>query len=187
MFFLKLFEFNNRLLEDYQLDELITNLSKTTNSPDSNKLDNLLLRQSISTNSLSSLTSDEKEKGITYVLFSNINIILIENQSEYFYPFLTFKLYNMVARIEFQLSKGLFTVDLDTISKIISYNYIADAWEPLIEKCFVKIKFIKQINLNVNRTSFDILIPLQEQTLQQTLNINLSDLNVSNNYFYLII
>ena len=146
------------------------------NTKDSNKF------QFISSVDFNSFISNKQnsftDKGIIYILLSNINIILIENQHDYFYPFIAFRLYNLVAKVEFQNFKGLFTIDVDTISKIVSYNYIADAWEPLIEKSLIKVNFTKQINANLNKSSFKITIPLQKHNLQQSLNVNLSDLNV---------
>ena len=85
----------------------------------------------------------------------------------------------MIAKLETQKFGRSLITHLDIIFKIVSYNYLASVWEPLVEKAFVKLKVIKISDNSISSTSVDVVIPLQEHNIYQSLNINLSDLNVS--------
>ncbi len=186
---------NYDLLSDRNFDYLIYNLSKAHS-------ESLSKEGSFDRSIIVPNEEDTEEKGVVYLLCSNINTVLIENQKKNYYPFLTFKLYNMVAKLEYQQGIGINSVyrssvsssgnglnnygrinkilsaELNTLTKVLSYNHIADTWEPLIEKFIIKMKFLKENTEKISRTSYQITFPLQDHNLHQSVNINLSDLNV---------
>ena len=132
--------------------------------------------------SLDNNYTTDSGKGIIYLICSNINVVLIDNQSDTYYPFISFIIYKMLTKVETQKFGRSVVTHSDLIFKIVSYNYLASVWEPLVEKSLANAKIIQIRDSTISSTSVDIVIPLQGHNIYQTLNINLSDLNVIFNF-----
>ncbi len=136
-------------------------------------------QKSIDENDLDTNSTTDSGKGIIYFIWSDINIVLIDDQADTYYPFISLIVYKTVTKVETQKFGRSVITHLDTIFKIVSYNYLATMWEPLIEKSLFRSKIIQINDQTIKSTSVDITVPLQEQNIFNTFNINVSDMNVS--------
>ena len=93
--------------------------------------------------------------------FKEIDIILIDNSTGSYYPFLNLNLKDKKTKIE-----NINNININVSLCLNSYNYIACIWEPLIEKTEINFSYLKNEKINFYFENYDLLI-------------NLSDMNIS--------
>ncbi len=63
--------------------------------------------------------------------------------------------------------------------KIITYNYLASVWEPIIEKTMVSLEIVQNYaDEKISSHIFNITIPTNSEKPYSAFNINISDLTV---------
>ena len=63
--------------------------------------------------------------------------------------------------------------------KIITYNYMAGVWEPIIEKTMLNLEIVQDYaNDKISSNTFNITIPINKTKQYSAFNINISDLTV---------
>lgn len=105
---------------------------------------------------------------------------MIDDHANTLYPFLS------VVIQKFNLANDCRTLRHSAIFvtflfKLITYNYFAAIWEPLIEKSSVSFDYEKTIENNIIYTKTNLNIFEYKQSI---MNINISDLTVKLIFFY---
>ncbi len=116
----------------------------------------------------------EKKETVFKREFSNngIQLILIDDHSNTFYPFLCFSIIEINIKTEIQ--SEINNLNSSLIFKVLSYNYLAGVWEPLIEKT----KFtIDSITDELNNRIYT-LKSHNTKKVGPDININISDLMI---------
>ena len=108
-------------------DDLIRLESPTTNNLE------LDINQKTKLNKKSKSTISDKGIGEFHFQGDEVSIVLIDDESETYYPFLCFDLNNLKMNQKF-ISYFQNTMNLSFIGKGLIYNYFAGNWEPIIEK-----------------------------------------------------
>ena len=141
---------NNQLINIMLINEKIENNSNLNN----NKVKNIENKHIIDNN--------EQYK---YISIESLDLILIDNDSNTYYPFLSFILNDF--KLNYSILKNNNILDNKFLLKILIYNYYAGVWEPCLEKNYFNIKYETISN---NYTNF--YINLNE------INFNISDLYI---------
>ena len=92
---------------------------------------------------------------------SNLDIVLIDNSTGSYYPFINISLSDFYIQIPNNSS-----LEMNVFLAVNSFNYIACIWEPSIEKTLIKFQFFRD---EKTRMIFEI----------KELLINVSDMNIS--------
>ena len=136
--------------------------------------------------SLCSYTKSKKEKKETNesldilgvgvatatIYAQGVQIILIDDHANTFYPFVCFSLSETNITSEMLNNKTLF-ISADTFIKALSFNYIAGVWEPILEKSKFNIDIEKEPGVV---SSESLIVQIKAEKL---VNINISDLSLS--------
>ena len=105
--------------------------------------------------------NDSKIKIFGEINFIELDIVLIDNSTGSYYPFLNLSLKEIMTNIT-----NLNKIDIRVSLSLNSFNYIACIWEPTIENTNIKLQYLQH-----DKTSFIIE--------DNELLINLSDMNIS--------
>ena len=109
--------------------------------------------------------------------FKDFQIIVIDDQANTYYPFLSFFFYdiNMSNSYKIEKKNALF---LSQYLKVIIYNYFAGKWEVLIEKSLFQLEVhTNYSDKNETKRIINISLP-SENKEYSALNINISDISV---------
>ena len=93
------------------------------------------------------------------IAIDNINILMIDDKDETYYPFFSFDIVN------FKLNNQYYSLyenclEINALVKTLIYNYIAGVWEPLLERTLVEFILINDsTDCNNIKSSVDILVP----------------------------
>ena len=96
-----------------------------------------------------------------YVIFHGRFLLTFNYFIIFGYTFISFIIYKMLTKVETQKFGRSVVTHSDLIFKIVSYNYLASVWEPLVEKSLANAKIIQIRDSTISSTSVDIVIPLQ--------------------------
>jgi len=125
------------------------------------------------------LIIDNKENKM-FFNFKKIEIILINDHANHYYPFFSIKFKNLNIKNIGQFSKSEYIINSEL--KLKTFNYIANLWEPLLEKTFLYLeyKYSKQVNDNNDKEKTYIFITfMNQQKNKAKLDLNISDLTVN--------
>lgn len=113
----------------------------------------------------------------TIMKFKKIEVMLIDDHSDHYYPFFLMKFKNINIINNSQMNKTDYLVDTEI--KLKTFNYIANLWEPLLEMTFLQIKYIysKQVNV-IDKEKIDLILAFMNGEKQAKLDLNISDLTV---------
>ena len=123
---------------------------------------------------------------ISKITIKKIEIILIDDHANLYYPFLYMKIKNLMSynsSLEFNKTNNIIIFEFN----LRSNNYLANIWEPLIEKTDIEIDIISSKNLNESTMNENSVVNvLFNKNDMHKLNLNISDLTVRNflNYFF---
>ena len=135
------------------------------------KIENEILKKN---KEVKDLLKEEKEQLIFKREFRNngIQLILIDDHSNTFYPFLSFSIVEFNIKTENQIE--IKNMQISLIFKVLSYNYLAGVWEPVIEKTKLTIDSVTdQLNNRIYT-----LKTYNTKKVGPDININISDLMI---------
>ena len=71
-------------------------------------------------------------------------------------------------------------INASSMIKVITYNYLAGVWEPIIEKTMLNLEIVQDCaDEKISSNTFNITIPINKSKQYSAFNINISDLTVS--------
>lgn len=121
----------------------------------------------------------DKGMGVITIVSQGLQLILIDDHSNTYYPFLSIVIQEMQLTNE-NLNFNQSIMNIGTIMKVLVYNYIAGVWEPLIEKTQINIEVTKDNSDDkVHSTSVNIHLPVPENKPLLAFNLNISDMTIS--------
>jgi hypothetical protein len=121
----------------------------------------------------------DKGMGVSTIVSQGLQLILIDDHANTFYPFLSIVVQEMLLTNE-HLNNNQSIMNIGTILKVLVYNYIAGVWEPLIEKTQINIEATKDnSDEKVHSTSVNIQIPVPHNKPSLAFNLNVSDMTIS--------
>jgi hypothetical protein len=121
------------------------------------------------------------DKGIakTVIVSQGLQLILIDDHANTYYPFISFVVQDLVITDE-NINHNQKVINSTTTIKVLTYNFIAGIWEPLIEKSSIIIEVVKDMaDEKVHCTTININFPLPVNKPNAAFNINISDLSIS--------
>ena len=146
-------------LKSYQLNYFYyKNEKRIENNQFSQKENNELLKSQINENNIIFKSKTNLTGAIN---LSNLDIVLIDNSTGSYYPFINISLSDFYIQIPNNSS-----LEMNVFLAVNSFNYIACIWEPSIEKTLIKFQFFRD---EKTRMIFEI----------KELLINVSDMNIS--------
>ena len=110
--------------------------------------------------------------------FKDLHIILIDDQANTYYPFLSFFFSEINLSNSYKIEKKN-AIFLSTNIKVITYNYFAGKWEALIEKSIFQLEILTNYSVENETTRIiNILLPTIQNKQHSAFNINLTDISV---------
>ena len=170
LFFIKIFNFNLNDINNLNKKKYLFN-NNINNASNINK--NFSLKKQIN-------KIDIKTFNIS-LISQGIEIILIDDHSNTFYPFLLLNINEIKLFYEY-MNEFSNSINIFTILNIMSYNYYAGEWEPLLENTSLYFDILndKSDKNNIihtyNITNKSSLLDFNKET---TLNMNISDLSLT--------
>ena len=114
--------------------------------------------------------------------FKDLHIILIDDQANTYYPFLSlfFSEINFSNSYQIEKKNGIF---LSTYFKVIIYNYFASKCEALIKKSIFQIEILTDyLEENEISRTINISLPTPKNNHYSAFNINISDISVCSSF-----
>jgi hypothetical protein len=121
----------------------------------------------------------DKGMGKFNISSQGLQLILIDDHSNTFYPFLSVVLQDAQMCTEY-LNQNQSIMNAGILFKVLVYNYIAGVWEPLVEKTGLNIEVTTDTaDEKVHSTSINLHFPVPENKPYMGFNINISDMMIS--------
>jgi hypothetical protein len=111
---------------------------------------------------------------VSTIVLKKISITLIDDNANVYYPFLCLRLNSLDANIMSSEITRATLLDTFIYLEVLSYNYIASTWEPMLENSAFNLNFKIERKDMINKT----LIAITTGNRSMPLKFNISDINV---------
>jgi hypothetical protein len=115
----------------------------------------------------------------TLMKFQKIEIMMIDDHADHYYPFFFMKFKNLKIENIANLNKSDYIINSQM--KFKTFNYIANLWEPLLEKTFMFLhySYLKQAKEEIDNEKAEIILTFMNGENKAKLDLNISDLAVN--------
>ena len=113
--------------------------------------------------------ANQDTSALSVTMDQGLNVVLINDEADTCYPFVSLVIYNILARCDF--TKEINSIDAQTNIKLSTYNTLVSCWEPFVEEIGLKIKYEYDIINDKMKVDINDLSNLMN-------NINVSDMAI---------